>query len=108
MNGKPIIVSVTASKPMIFNEFEKHADAILMNFNVSNQAVMDIVTGKYEPSGLLPLQMPANMATVEKQKEDVPYDMETHKDSEGHNYDFGYGMNWSGVIKDARTQKYHK
>ncbi|MCD9615862.1 glycoside hydrolase family 3 protein [Chryseobacterium gleum] len=108
MNGKPVIVSVTASKPMVFNEFEKHADAILMNFNVSNQAVVDIVTGKYEPSGLLPLQMPANMATVEKQKEDVPYDMETHKDSEGHNYDFGYGMNWSGVIKDARTEKYKK
>jgi len=108
MNGKPVIVSITASKPMIFNEFEKHADAILMNFNVSNQAVVDIVTGKYEPSGLLPLQMPANMATVEKQKEDVPYDMETHKDSEGHNYDFGYGMNWSGVIKDGRTEKYKK
>jgi len=108
MNGKPVIVSITASKPMIFNEFEKHADAILMNFNVSNQAVVDIITGKYEPSGLLPLQMPANMATVEKQKEDVPYDMETHKDSEGHNYDFGYGMNWSGVIKDTRTEKYKK
>lgn len=108
MNGKPVIVSVTASKPMVFNEFEKHADAILMNFNVSNQAVLDIITGKYEPSGLLPLQMPANMATVEKQKEDVPYDMETHKDSEGHSYDFGYGMNWSGVIKDARTEKYKK
>lgn len=108
MNGKPVIVSVTASKPMVFNEFEKHADAILMNFNVSNQAVLDIITGKYEPSGLLPLQMPANMAAVEKQKEDVPYDMETHKDSEGHSYDFGYGMNWSGVIKDARTEKYKK
>lgn len=108
MNGKPVIVSVTASKPMVFNEFEKHADAILMNFNVSNQAVLDIITGKYEPSGLLPLQMPANMTTVEKQKEDVPYDMETHKDSEGHSYDFGYGMNWSGVIKDARTEKYKK
>lgn len=108
MNGKPVIVSVTASKPMVFNEFEKHADAIIMNFNVSNQAVVDIITGKYEPSGLLPLQMPADMATVEKQKEDVPYDMETHLDSEGHHYDFGYGMNWSGVIKDARTEKYKK
>lgn len=106
MNGKPVIVSITASKPMVFNEFENHADAILMNFNVSNQAVLDIINGKYEPSGLLPLQMPANMKTVELQKEDVSYDMETHKDSEGHNYDFGYGMNWSGVIKDARTEKY--
>ncbi|MFP3835192.1 glycoside hydrolase family 3 N-terminal domain-containing protein [Chryseobacterium sp. SIMBA_028] len=106
MNGKPVIVSVTASKPMIFSEFEKHSDAILVNFNVSNQAVVDIIAGKYEPSGLLPLQMPKDMKTVEAQKEDVPFDMVPYKDSEGHAYDFGYGLNWSGVIKDARTQKY--
>ncbi|SHK14774.1 glycoside hydrolase family 3 protein [Chryseobacterium polytrichastri] len=108
MNGKPVIVSVTASKPMIFSEFEKHADGILVNFNVSNQAVVDIIAGKYEPSGLLPLQMPADMKTVETQKEDVPFDMIPYKDSEGHAYDFGYGLNWSGVIKDARTKKYVK
>lgn len=108
MNGKPVIVSVTASKPMIFSEFENHSDGILVNFNVSNQAVVDIIAGKYEPSGLLPLQMPADMKTVELQKEDVPFDMIPYKDSEGHAYDFGYGMNWSGTIKDARTQKYVK
>lgn len=108
MNGKPVIVSVTASKPMIFSEFENHADGILVNFNVSNQAVIDIIAGKYEPSGLLPLQMPADMKTVETQKEDVPFDMIPYQDTEGHSYDFGYGMNWSGVIKDARTQKYTK
>lgn len=108
MNGKPVIVSVTASKPMIFSEFEKHSDGILVNFNVSNQAVVDIIAGKYEPSGLLPLQMPADMKTVETQKEDVPFDMIPYKDSEGHAYDFGYGLNWSGIIKDARTQKYVK
>ncbi|UKB85226.1 glycoside hydrolase family 3 C-terminal domain-containing protein [Chryseobacterium sp. MEBOG06] len=106
MNGKPVIVSVTASKPMIFSEFEKHSDAILVNFNVSNQAVVDIIAGKYEPSGLLPLQMPKDMKTVETQKEDVPFDMVPYTDSEGHAYDFGYGLNWSGVIKDARTMKY--
>lgn len=108
MNGKSVIVSVTASKPMIFSEFEKHSDGILVNFNVSNQAVVDIIAGKYEPSGLLPLQMPADMKTVETQKEDVPFDMIPYKDSEGHAYDFGYGLNWSGIIKDARTQKYVK
>jgi beta-glucosidase len=32
--------------------------------------------------------------------------METHKDSEGRNYRFGYGMNWKGEINDARTKKY--
>ena len=61
MGDKPVIVSVTADKPMIFAEFENLVDAIVLNFGVSTQAVMDIVSGKAEPSGLLPLQMPANM-----------------------------------------------
>jgi len=43
---------------------------------------------------------------VEKQLEDVPHDMQPYKDSQGHLYDFGYGLNWKGIIKDARTVKY--
>lgn len=108
MKGKPVIVSVTATKPMIFNEFEKQVDGIVLNFGVSTQAVLDIISGKNEPQGLLPVQMPANMETVEKQLEDVPYDMEAHKDSEGNVYDFAFGLNWKGVIKDARTATYKK
>lgn len=27
-------------------------------------------------------------------------------DSEGHAYDFAFGMNWKGVINDERVQKY--
>ncbi|OXG09013.1 beta-glucosidase [Flavobacterium araucananum] len=108
MNGKPVIVSVTASKPMIFNEFERKVDGIVLNFGVSTQAVLDIISGKAEPSGLLPVQMPANMETVEKQFEDVPFDMDSHKDSEGNVYDFAFGLNWNGVIKDARTEAYKK
>lgn len=106
MKGKPVVVAVIASKPMVFSEIERYADTILVNFNVSNRAVMDIVSGAYEPSGLLPLQMPKDMATVEAQKEDLPFDMEPYVDSEGNVYDFAYGLNWSGVIKDARTQQY--
>jgi len=108
MKGKPVIVSVTASKPMIFSEFESAIDGIVVNFGVSSQAVLDIISGKAEPSGLLPVQMPANMLTVENQKEDVPFDMECHKDIDGHAYDFGFGMNWKGVIADRRTNTYHK
>jgi beta-glucosidase len=108
MKGKPVIVSVNMSNPMVFSEFEKMADAIVVNFGVQDQAILDILTGKTEPSGLLPLQMPANMQTVEKQFEDVPHDMQCYKDSEGHVYDFGFGLNCKGVINDARTAKYKK
>lgn len=106
MGDKPVVVVANASRAMIFNEFEGKADAILLRFSVTEQPVLDLISGKYEPSGLLPMQMPADMSTVEKQKEDVPFDMIPHKDSEGNLYDFGYGLNWSGVIKDARTAKY--
>lgn len=106
MKGKPVIVSVNVSNPMVFAEFEKDANAILINFGAQDQAVLDILVGNAEPSGLLPFQMPANMQTVETQKEDVANDMESYKDSEGHVYNFAYGLNWKGIIKDARTEKY--
>jgi beta-glucosidase len=73
---------------------------------LQDQTVLDIISGKVEPSGLLPLQMPADMSTVETQMEDVPFDMEVHVDTEGNTYDFGFGMNWSGIIQDERTAKY--
>jgi beta-glucosidase len=106
MNGKPVIVVVNASNPMIFKEFEPNVDGILMGFGVQHQAILDVVSGKVEPSGLLPIQMPANMETVESQLEDVPHDMQVHKDSEGNSYDFAFGLNWKGKIDDPRTKKY--
>ena len=70
--------------------------------------MLDIISGAKSPSGLLPLQMPADMRTVEEQKEDVPRDMKCHVDTEGNTYDFTFGLNWRGVIKDSRTLKYGK
>ena len=106
MKGKPVVVSVTVDNPMVFSEFEKQTDAIMVSFRVQDQAQLDIISGKAEPSALLPMQMPASMSEVEKQAEDVPQDMKCHKDTEGGIYDFGFGMNWKGVIKDARTTKF--
>jgi beta-glucosidase len=108
MKGKPVIVSISLSNPMVFSELDKQADAILVNFQVQDQAILEVLSGKVEPSGLLPFQMPADMSTVEKQGEDAPQDMKCHTDTEGGTYDFGFGRNWKGVIKDARTAKYAK
>jgi beta-glucosidase len=106
MKGKPVIVAITLTKPAILAEFEKDASAIVASFGVQNQAMLDILTGAAEPSGLLPFQMPANMKTVELQDEDIPHDMVCYTDIDGHTYNFGYGLNWKGVIHDARTVKY--
>jgi len=106
MGGKPVIVVLNTGKPVVPAEFEGKADAILVSFGVQNQAIFDIISGKAEPSGLLPMQMPADMKTVEQQNEDVPRDMVCYKDADGNLYDFAFGMNWSGVINDARVAAY--
>ncbi|WP_106769212.1 glycoside hydrolase family 3 protein [Paenibacillus faecalis] len=108
MKGKPVIVSMLLSNPTVVSEFETEVDAILANFGVQDQAIMEILSGMAEPTGLLPMQMPANMKTVEEQLEDVAHDMECHVDSENHTYDFAFGLDWNGVIEDERTKKYRK
>lgn len=106
MGDKPVIAVVSMGRPMVMAEVEPYVDAIVVAFSVQNQAILDVVTGAYEPSGLLPMQLPKDMKTVELQKEDVPFDMDCYVDSDGNTYDFAYGLNWSGVIKDARVEKY--
>lgn len=108
MKGKPVIVSLLLSNPTVVEEFESEVDAILANFGVQDQAILEVLTGAVEPTGLLPMQMPANMKTVEEQFEDVAHDMECHVDSENHVYDFAFGLNWSGVIQDERTERYKR
>ena len=105
-SGK-IVVCVNSNKAgMIPAEFESEVNAILYGFNASIAGFLDIVSGKAEPSGLLPIQLPKDMKTVETQLSDTPRDMECYVDAAGNSYDFGFGLNWSGVIDDERTATY--
>ena len=107
MGQKPVITIVSTGKPFV-PEFEPYSDAVLVSFGCQNQALLDLVSGAVEPSALLPMQLPADMKTVELQMEDVPFDMECYVDADGNVYDFAYGLNWSGRIDDERVQKYGK
>lgn len=106
MGEKPVVVLVATERPWIPAEIEPWADVLLFFCGVSNNALLDVISGRFEPYGLLPCQLPANMETVEAQCEDVPRDMECYKDSEGNVYDFAFGLNWSGVINDQRVKRY--
>lgn len=103
--GKVIVV-LNASNPTVMSEIEPLADAILVTFSIQKQAILEVIKGIHEPSGLLPFQMPANMKTVELQAEDTPRDMECYQDSDGNIYDFAFGLNWSGTIDDERVKRY--
>lgn len=103
---KPLIIILPCTKPVIMAEFEKYADAILVSFGVQPQAYLEIISGKYEPTGLLPVQFPADMITVENQFEDTPRDMVPYIDECGNSYDFAFGLNWKGIINDERVNRY--
>ena len=116
-NECKVIVVMDTLIPLVWSEVEPMADAILLWFNgyegavfdpnwFQPEALMNIITGQVEPSALLPYQMPKDMDDAEGQLEDVPRDMECYTASKDNTYDFGFGMNWSGVISDERTAKY--
>ena len=106
MKGKPVVTIVEVSKPVVLSELEPSSDALLLSFGVQNKALLDIISGAAEPSALLPMQLPADMKTVETQQEDVPHDMRCYQDQDGHVYDIAFGLNWKGVITDQRVKKY--
>ncbi len=115
--GAKLILIIDADHPMVFSEIEPSADVILLSwagdsgpsgagFQIPDATFAKIITGAVEPSGLLQFQMPADMATVETQLEDVPRDMDCYEDADGNVYDFCFGLNWSGVIDDDRVATY--
>lgn len=94
MGSKPVIVCAAISNPMVMGEFEALADGIVAEFGVSTQAVLDIVFGSYRPTGRLPIQLPKDMATVERHCEDVAFDLEPYTDECGNRYDYGFGLHY--------------
>ena len=45
-----------------------------MDFGVSDEALLKVVFGGFNPTGRLPFELPASMQSVERQQEDVPFD----------------------------------
>ena len=109
-DAKLILIVEATNNAQCFHEIEPSADAILWSWASSGRAFGPaygrILKGEVEPSALLPCQMPKSMEDVEASLEDVPRDVECYTDSEGNTYEFGYGLNWSGVIEDERTKTY--
>ena len=106
MGDRPVIVVIRMRNPTVLAELEPYADAIVVDFGVQQEVVWDLLHGDAEPRGLLPVTLPASMATVEAHAEDLPFDYAPYVDAVGHAYAFGYGMGWDGVIEDDRTGRY--
>ncbi len=84
----PSIVDIYLERPAVIPEIAEKSAALLADFGASDAAVLDVIFGRFPPSGKLPFEMPSSMEAVRRQKEDVPYD------SEEPLFPFGYGLTY--------------
>ena len=65
--GKPLIVMISAGRPLIFNWIADHVPAILYTWWLGTEAgdaMADVLFGKYNPSGKLPMTFPRSEGQI--------------------------------------------
>jgi beta-glucosidase len=70
----PTIVDIFLDRPAVIPEIAAKSAGLLANFGASDAAVLDVIFGRFSPTGKLPFEMPSSMEAVKRQKEDLPYD----------------------------------
>jgi beta-glucosidase len=70
---KPTVVAINFSNPWVISEIENGSlNTVLATFGTTTDALLDILTGKFNPTGKLPVSIPASREAVLKNKADVP------------------------------------
>lgn len=65
--GKKVIVLVMGGRPLVFDKLTPYSDAILMTWWLGTEAgnaIADVLSGDYNPSGKLPMTFPATIGQV--------------------------------------------
>ena len=75
-NAVPTILVVHLDRPAILTELAAACGAVVGTFGASPDAILDLVFGRFSPTGKLPFELPSSMAAVEQQLSDVPCDSE--------------------------------
>jgi beta-glucosidase len=88
LNKVPTVVDIYLDRPAVIPEIAEQSAALLANFGAKDEAVLDVIFGKFTPQGKLPFELPSSMDAVRKQKEDVPHD------SENPLFEFGHGLSY--------------
>jgi len=92
---KPSVLVVNYTNPWVinevYNEKTKNIVGVLATFGTKADALLDVITGKFNPSGKMPFSTPISDLAVTNQKEDVPGYLE----GEGYAlFNYGEGLNF--------------
>jgi beta-glucosidase len=67
-------VTIYLDRPAILAKFNSKVAGLLANFGTSDRALLDVITGKGNPQGRLPFELPSSMEEVDVQASDMPHD----------------------------------
>ena len=84
----PTIVVIHLDRPAVIPEIAEKSAALLAEFGANDEALLDVIFGRFAPTAKLPFELPSSMEAVRAQKPDVPHD------SEKPLYPFGYGLTY--------------
>lgn len=96
LESKPTIVDIYLERPAVIPEIAEKAAGLIANFGANDEAVLDVVFGKFDPQGKLPMELPSSMEAVRNQKEDVPFD------SKDPLFPFGFGLSYDFIARTAQ------
>ena len=70
---KPTIIAINFSNPWVISEIDdNNTNTVLATFGTTTDAVLDVVSGKFNPTGKMPFSIPASREAILSNKADVP------------------------------------
>ncbi len=70
----PTVVDVYLDRPAVLSPFADAAAAMIANFGVTDQALLEVLFGTAAPRGALPFDLPRSDAAVAASRTDFPFD----------------------------------
>jgi beta-glucosidase len=84
----PTVLVVHLDRPAILTGLTDACAAVIGSFGAAPEAILDVVFGRFAPTGRLPFELPSSMEAVEQQLPDVPCDSEAPLFPLGHGLTF--------------------
>ena len=106
--GKPVVLVLATGRPLVLTWANEHVAAILQTFHGGTEgrtAIADILTGRYNPSGRVPMSFPRSVGQIPVYYNQLPtgrpekirqrYESIFMDELNEPLYPFGYGLSYS-------------
>ncbi|MEO0572594.1 MAG: glycoside hydrolase family 3 N-terminal domain-containing protein [Bacteroidota bacterium] len=86
--SKPTVTVLEMTRPSVVPDINAASQAVIADFDCEDDIILELIFGKFNPTGKLPIEIPSSVEAVVNQKEDVPYD------SNNPLYPYGHGLSY--------------